>query len=316
MYRLSIVIPVLNKLKKLEDTLVSILENRPSRCEIIVVLNEPYDDPYQLSGEVCFVEASKNANLIESINCGLAHCSAPVVHILSCGMEVSPSWSDAALTHFSDPKVASVAPFVLQRLDRSKIISKGVAYRAGGKVKRLGYGKSSTDTSFGKEPIFGADIMAAFYRRSALEAVDGLNPAIGGDLTGVDLALALHFAGYVCVSEPKCEMYIDPEGVVGADRVGGGCAAERLFWTWAPRWGFLRAISGHAVLVTGECFETVVRPTTIFRLGGRAWEALRFPFHRQKERKEHKPAPNGGHSIAPPHFSTKKVRQSATCSDD
>lgn len=316
MYRLSIVIPVLNKLKKLEDTLVSILENRPSRCEIIVVLNEPYDDPYQLSGEVCFVEAAKNANLIESINCGLTHCTAPVVHILTCGMEVSPGWSEAALAHFTDPKVASVAPLVLHRLDRSKIISAGVSYRAGGKVKRLGYGKSRTDASFTKEPVFGADILAAFYRRSTLEAVDGLNPTIGGQLTGVDLALAMHFAGFHSVYEPECEMYIDPEGVIGADRVSGGCAAERLFWTWAHRWGMLRAVSGHVALITGECLETVVRPSTLFRLGGRAWGALRFPFRRRIEKKEHKPASIGGHAIAAPHFATKKARQSASCSDE
>jgi len=55
--RLSIVIPVLGDPRKLDDTLVSVLENRPAHCEILVVHNEPYDDPYQLSNEVCFIEA-------------------------------------------------------------------------------------------------------------------------------------------------------------------------------------------------------------------------------------------------------------------
>ena len=57
MLRLSIVIPVLGDQKPLDDTLVSILENRPANCELVVVHNTPYNDPYGLSGEVQFVQA-------------------------------------------------------------------------------------------------------------------------------------------------------------------------------------------------------------------------------------------------------------------
>ena len=61
MPRLSIVIPVLGNVEGLEDTLVSVLENRPVDCQIVVVLNRPYDDPYDLKDEVCFVEAPPGA---------------------------------------------------------------------------------------------------------------------------------------------------------------------------------------------------------------------------------------------------------------
>ena len=162
MLRLSILIPVLNKLKKLEDTLVSILENRPANCQIVVVLNEPYEDPYQLRDEVCFVEASRNADLIESINCGLANCRAPIIHILSCGVEASPGWTDSVLPHFADPEIAAIAPLVLQRRDQNKVISAGVGYRASGAARRLGFGKSLAQASVEKEQFFGADILSAF----------------------------------------------------------------------------------------------------------------------------------------------------------
>lgn len=179
MPRLSIVIPVLNKLKKLEDTLVSVLENRPAGCEIIVVLNEPYADPYQLHDEVCFVDAARDADLVESIRTGLAYCHAPIIQILSCGMEVGPGWTDVVLPHFNDPVIAAVAPLVMERLDRNTIVSAGVSYRASGAVKRLGFGKPPVDALFEKDQIIGADILSAFYRRSALEAVGGLNPDMG-----------------------------------------------------------------------------------------------------------------------------------------
>jgi len=307
--RLSIVIPVLNKLKKLEDTLVSILENRPANCQIVVVLNEPYGDPYQLRDEVCFVEAARGADLIECINCGVANCHSPIVHILSCGMEVSPGWSDAVLPHFADPQVAAVAPLVLQRRDRNKTVSAGVDYRAGGAAMRLAYGKSPAEALIEKEHIFGADILAAFYRLSAWEAVCGLNPAIGGHLSGVDLALALHFAGFRCISEPACKMYVDLEDVLGAGRLGGGRAAERLFWTWARRMGWPRALSGHAALLIKECLESVVRPSTIPRLCGRAWGALWFPLHGRLKRMPVIPSSPTTHPIAPPHFAAKQRRQ-------
>ncbi|MGD0383343.1 MAG: glycosyltransferase [Thermoguttaceae bacterium] len=313
---LSILIPVLNKLKKLEDTLVSILENRPANCQIVVVLNEPYDDPYQLRDEVCFVNAALDADLIESINFGLANCRAPIVHILTCGMEVSPGWTDAVLPHFADPEVAAVAPLVLQRRDRKKVVSAGVGYRAGGAARRLGFGKSPAEALLEKKYFFGADILAAFYRRSAWDAVCGLNPSIKDHLSGVDLALALHFAGFHCISEPKCRMYADPDDAVGACRLGRGRSAERLFWIWASRMGLLQSISGHAALLMAECLESLVRPSTFLRLCGRAWEALRFPMHKRVERTAISRSSTAAHPIAPPHFAAKHRRRTATYADE
>jgi O-antigen biosynthesis protein len=312
--RLSIIIPVLNKLHKLEDTLVSILENRPRDCQIVVVLNEPYADPYQLREEVCLVQAPRNANLIESINIGLAISRAPVIHILSCGTEVAPGWTDAALTHFVNPEVAAVAPLVLQRLDRNKVVSAGVEYRAGGTAGRIGFGKSPTKALLSKKQIFGADILAAFYRRAAFDSVGGLNPGIGGHYCSADLAVALHFAGFRCIIDPKCKLYVDPEDVVGAGRLGGGRAAERLFWTWAHQMGWIRSLSGHAALAAKECLQSVLRPLNILRLAGRAWEALWFPSRRRYARTTNKPA-SAAHPIAPPHFAVKRNRQPANCPD-
>ena len=69
--RLSIVIPVLRQLDRLEDTLISVLENRPPDCQIVVVLNEPYNDPYALSGEVCFIQAAAGSSFADVLNLGI-----------------------------------------------------------------------------------------------------------------------------------------------------------------------------------------------------------------------------------------------------
>ena len=70
--RLSIVIPSVGDCNLLEDSLVSVLENRPADCEVLVVHNRPYDDPYNLAGEVRFVQANPRAGLAECLDMGTA----------------------------------------------------------------------------------------------------------------------------------------------------------------------------------------------------------------------------------------------------
>ena len=109
MLRLSIIIPYLGNPKRLEDTLVSVLENRPNDCEVLAVLAQPYDNPYKLDDEVCFCRAADGTGLAELMNLGIATSRAPVVHLLTCGAEVREGWADVAMAHFRDPQVASVA---------------------------------------------------------------------------------------------------------------------------------------------------------------------------------------------------------------
>ena len=83
--RLSIVIPLCGTIDLLEGSLVGVLENRPDDCQVIVVLNDAYDDPYDLHDEVTFVEAPLGAGPVACLNLGIAAASAPIVHVLACG---------------------------------------------------------------------------------------------------------------------------------------------------------------------------------------------------------------------------------------
>jgi hypothetical protein len=314
--RLSIIIPVLNKLAKLEDTLVSVLENRPANCQIVVVLNEPYADPYQLRDEVCFVDAAKKTNLVESINLGLEKCTSPIVHILSCGMEVSPGWADSALKKFKAKEVAAVVPVIFNRLNQDTTISAGACYRASGKAERIGFGNHFSSLSENQGQFITPDTLAAFYRRSTVEALGGFNPSIGGHLAGVDFGLAMHFAGLQCVYDPECKMFANADDAIGAARMGGGIASERLFWTWADKIGFKKSLACHGALVFKECFECLIHPTTIFRLVCRAWAMIGRPWKNCFVRTPIKSIPTGGHPIAPPHFAAKHRRKTITCSLD
>jgi GT2 family glycosyltransferase len=272
---LSIVISVLGNPSRLDDTLVSVLENRPANCEIIVVHTEPYDDPYQLAGEVRFLKARRKAGLAECWNLALAASQAPVVHVLACGVEVTAGWADAALRHFHDPQVAAVAAVVLHRDDRQKVVSAGLGYRAEGTVWRLHRGKVASDARNDTDELRGPDVLAAFYRTSALEAIGGFSRWATASLAGIDVALALRHAGFRCESEPDCIVRADDAAIRERPGFRHGRDAERLFWRWASTHGRLRSLAAHAALLVGECTIGLCRPLLILRLLGRVWGLVR-----------------------------------------
>jgi hypothetical protein len=268
--RLSIVIPVLGDLKPLDDTLVSILENRPANCELVVVHNAPYNDPYELAGEVQFVQAPRGAGFVECLNLGLSVSRAPVVHLLACGVEVRPGWAEAALRHFRNPEVAAVAPVLLHQNDHETVVSVGMGYRAEGVVWRVGRGLSPEQVGEDHDELCGPDALAGFYRRSAIEAVGGFAPSPVDTLATIEVALSLRQAGFRCVVEPNCQAKVN--SAAARDKIGfrHGCHCERLFWRWASAHGRVRSLAAHAALVAGECVVGLWRPFMLLQLAGRA----------------------------------------------
>src|SRR5947207_15332600 len=94
--RLSIIIPCLGGAAEFDGTLVSVLQNRPADCEVLVAHSEPYSDPYALRGEVYFVE-SPAGSIVELLNAALDATSGEVVHIVGCGIEATEAWAEGAL---------------------------------------------------------------------------------------------------------------------------------------------------------------------------------------------------------------------------
>ena len=274
MPRLSIVIPVLGDPRQLDDTLVSVLENRPDHCEILVVHNGPYDDPYHLGDEVVLVEAPRGAGLAECLNQGLSASRAAVVHVLSCGVEVRPGWTDAALRRFRDPDVAAVAAVVLAGDDRS-VFSAGMAYRTEGTPWKLAHGRSPADSAADQQHLCGPDLLAAFYRRSVLEVLDGFSLSAGDATTAIDAALALRYAGFRCLLEPECQVRVNAAAASERLNFARGRDTEQLFWRWASCHGWTRSLIGHVALVAGQCAICLWRPSMIVELAGRMWGALR-----------------------------------------
>jgi hypothetical protein len=305
--RLSIIVPLTGNLKRFEDTLVSVLENQPEGSEVVVVLNQPYEDPYELRGEVEFVDAPHGAGLIECFACGLAASTAPVVHLIASGFEAMPGWADAALARFDDEAVAAVAPLLIDRDRPQRILSAGLRYTAAGSIGRIAAGKRLDRFAANDQVLSGPELTAAFFRRDALEIIESM-PHHGSELVAAtNLALELRSAGYRCVQEPGCLMTATAKVLGARSAWCEGVASERLFHRWTAVPGWRRSWLAHAVLVVLECLQFPFRPSNLGRLVGRLWATLGFGSGRPVAIGS-QAAPRQGAVIRPPHFSAVEPR--------
>lgn len=307
MPRLSIVIPLLGDSRKLDDTLVSVLENRPANCEVLVVHSQPYDDPYQLSDEVCFLAAPRGAGIVECLSTGISASCGSIVHVLTCGVEVCPGWADAALRRFRDAGVAAVAAVVLRRDDGRRVVSAGMGYRDEGTPWRVGQGQDAAGAATWVCDLRGPDLLAAFYRKSAVEAVGGFVPWATDSIAATDMALRLQHAGFHCVLEPQCAAHVAPAAAAVRPSLAYGRDAERLFWRWASTNGWMRSLAGHAAMLVGQCVTSPLRPTTAAQLVGRCCGAVQAML--QHRRAVPEPTERNEPSIVPgPHLAVGTER--------
>jgi len=306
--RLSIIVPSRGDLKQLEDTLVSVLENQPERSEVVVVLNAPYNDPYELRGEVTFVEAPEGADLVDCFACGLAASSAPVVHTIAAGFEATPSWTDLALARFGEADVAAVAPVVVDRNDPDRILSAGLRWTAAGSIGRIAMGKRLDRFVANDRILFGPELAVAFYRRDVLETVHALQHHGSELVAATDLALTLRKAGYRAVQEAACVTTGTDQLFASAGAWREGFASERLFRRWTAVPGWKRSRAAHAVLVARECLQIPLRPSNLGRLAGRLWAALDSSSPRPVAICPHVASNPQEAVIRPSHFSVADAR--------
>jgi Glycosyl transferase family 2 len=271
--RLSCVIPAVGTTQDLETTLVSVLEKRPDDCEIIVVLNSSYADPYGLKDEVRFVEMI-GAGMAACATLGIQISDGEIVHVLAAGVEVADGWVEAALPHFDDPDVAAVTPAIRDATRPERVLAAGVKYYPGGK---RGLCTELPSASARPGDALGPTIDAAFYRKSALAALgDGLPVNLGDALADIDLALGLAHAGLRNFVEPECIVFA--ERLTPAERSGfrAGLFAERLFLRNLPVTGWLPAFALHGLTVAGELLRSFSNGTTLTQIAGRlaAWFTL------------------------------------------
>lgn len=204
MPRLSIIIPHRND-QQLEETILSVLENRPRDCEIIVAHNGSYQDPYDLADEVIYVQEDADSTVVELLNAGLMAACSPVVFTLLDGAVVSADWAESPLKRFSRPEIAAVAP---QLMIGQRVVT-GVAAEAIRSQAKLRSGLVESKNATAAAPT----LAAGFYRRKLLLAIGGWNDELGAGSTDVELACLMSNLDLVCECEPGVVVHATAESI-------------------------------------------------------------------------------------------------------
>jgi len=249
------IIPVVGNTDALEGTLLSVLERRADDCEVIVVLNTSYDDPFDLQNELRFIQAPPDTGLVGCINLGIAATTAPVIHVLASGLEAGDGWLERAQSRFADSRVAAVTPLVYDTAKRDSLLAAGVGFGRGG---RRVVCRSIPDTA--SEVLtesIGPLLVAASFRKAALVAFGGEIPlAVDDQFADVDLALTLQEAGWAVTLDPTCRVFAS---AIDEFPLGGfkfGMWSERLFWHHAKHRGFIRELLAHPLVTAIDCLRT------------------------------------------------------------
>ena len=282
MARLSIVIPYAGNVQKLENSLVSVLENRPEDCEVLVVLSDTYEDPYDLEDEVTFVYAPKGTDPVRCLNLGIDASSAPLLHTLWPGMQVEAGWAEQAIGHFADPEVMAVAPLLLSSEPSEAIVAAGIEYGMSGAVRFRSRGRAAE--SVGEEPfdVLGPIPQAGFYRKSIVQDLKRFDTRLNLLAAGVHLALAIEWLGGRAVVEPECRVLTEAGSFETAGVFRTARDAERLFWRWAPRCGWMAGSVGHLGQVFLDCFGRFPRPSMVAEILGRLVGLTSVGAHRKQ----------------------------------
>jgi len=193
--RISIVVPYLGNDAAFEESLVSVLENRPGDAEICVVHDGTYCDPFDLGDEVRFVTAP-GADLPTLIATAAAMAQGRVVHLIGDGVRATHGWTDAAMYQFEQAETAVVAPLV-RSSDAGNIIAAGWTDAAVGVTAPLAAGK----TALGRRDqarVRGAYLTASFWRKDELLAATAAMPTTDRAAAEFAWCRLLTAAGWRC----------------------------------------------------------------------------------------------------------------------
>ncbi len=276
MPRLSIIIAHSSRAQQLEATLVSVLQNRPDDCEVIVVHRGDYDDPYELADEVRYLEVAAHSKEVDCLNTGIWSARSPLIHILASGVEVESGWTDAAIAEFDDPNVGLVSPLVVNADARDEILTAGLQTGLGGRRVVCGAGmKLDHEKARRLQPV-GPSLLAGFYRQSAVMRCGGFEARVGTTLSDLDLALSLNGIQLKCRLAVESRVHARKLPQESATALESGRNGERLVWRHAPHFGWAATMLSRPAVFAAELIGGALRPSAWGRLAGRLLAYVEF----------------------------------------
>jgi GT2 family glycosyltransferase len=174
-------------------------------ADIVVIDNACTDETTAVAREhgARVVALSERRSYAAAINAGVRSIDTDVVLLLNADCFLDPGFFQAALPHFDDPTVGSVAPKLLRvtgpDAEPDAIDAAGMWIDRRRKNGLVGHGEP-LDAFADVAEVFGADGACALYRRDALGEFDE-DMALWA--TDADVAWRARSGGWRCVYEPR-----------------------------------------------------------------------------------------------------------------
>jgi GT2 family glycosyltransferase len=261
---LSIVIPSHNRADLLRDCLRSVCRYAPPATEVLVVDDASPGRAVRAVAEefagVRVLALTRRSGFCIAANAGIRAAQHPFVELLNDDTEVTAGWAEAALAHFTDPRVAAVAPLVLRgspdQPGTPSIDSAGDRYFVGGIAGKRGHRQPFGAAYLQGGAVFGASASSAFYRRDVLLTVGAFPEEFGAYFEDVDLSFRLHWAGQRIHYEPAARVWHRVSASHG--RPGRRLLEqqarneERVFWRNLPARTLPRALPWHLMVLAAK----------------------------------------------------------------
>lgn len=235
MDRFSIVVPLDRQSAGFDETLASVLRNRPDNCQIIVPHFGQYDDPYDLHKEVDFCSVHPTANqgdrLASLLNAGLTAARGKLVGFFRPGTLLEEGWEEGLEKLFQPGDVGSVVPVLVDSESQNKVLAAGVETAKIYNRSLCGGGLNTSRLDSGNLQPLGPTSWAGFYRKSLLISIGGFDETIETSYLDLDVALSLDFLGFHSLLKSDWLVTVgDAEDVLREAESPHGQSAERA-WT-------------------------------------------------------------------------------------
>lgn len=204
--RLSIIVPVGSDIPAFENTLISVLENRPEHSEILVAHSGNYDDPFMLADEVEFFVAT-STRLAQVAASAARVCRGHIVHVVADGLIATEGWTEPALELFEKHETAIVAPVVRHR-ETGDIVNAGWFDSANRLCSSLANGHHEVRRP-DVQRVDGAYLQASFWRRDVLASLDETLNSSSTMESVYAHTLVTHAAGWRTEMAPHSNLYCE-----------------------------------------------------------------------------------------------------------
>ena len=280
MARLTVLIPYFGDISLLEQTLISVLENRPVDSEIVVAHDGSYEDSYDLSDEVKFTEVNGKPSVGRFLDRVLSETDSEYVHTLLPGILAKPGWCDAIDQHFEDSRVGSICPIISDFQDDGKVKSVGIK-------ADIFFGRKVVGQNFRIEMLveesispLGPSIAAAFYRRSALEQI-GQFSLLDDASIDLEIALSLREVGFKTVIHSTSSLVAQSDAMeIDRNSIRAGMNSQRTIWRHVRGESVAKACAISFGAMLFEAVASFSRPSRFLNTIGRLESLSEINRHR------------------------------------